>query len=154
MHYAVHKNLSHAGLFYKGGLNLQRYDSHHTCLSGLFSTEDIRVTSVSDRHHGHSVELSAGSSQVGVAAGVVVDSALGQHSVVLNLGLSQGRGVVGDDDHLGLAVAKSLEGGLVSKSGLSRLHDELDLSVDGLNVLLGSLLGGRGSSSRSRSHSC
>lgn len=66
--------------------------------------------------------------------------ALGQKGVVLNLALSQGRSVVGDDDHLGLGGAEGLQGGLVAKGGLTRLHHELDLAVDGLNSLLRGLL--------------
>jgi len=59
-----------------------------------------------------------------------VDGTLSQHGVVLDLTLAQSRGVVGDDDHLGLAGAEGLDGGLVTEGGLTRLHDQLDLAVD------------------------
>ena len=36
-----------------------------------------------------------------LTAGVVVHAGLGQHGVVLDLGLADGRAVVGDDDELG-----------------------------------------------------
>ena len=42
--------------------------------------------------------LGAGGAQLDVVAGVVVHARLGQHGVVLDLGLAQGRRVVGDDD--------------------------------------------------------
>ena len=50
-----------------------------------------------------------------VVAGEVVDSSLGQHAVVLQLGLAERRRVASDDDELGLARAQRLEGGLVSE---------------------------------------
>jgi hypothetical protein len=48
----------------------------------------------------------------------VVDASLGQHGVVFELRLAERRSVAGDDDELGLAGAKGLEGGLVAKSDL------------------------------------
>jgi hypothetical protein len=56
-----------------------------------------------------------------VVAGEVVDSGLGQHAVVLELGLAERRCVAGDDDQLGLAGAEGLEGGLVAEGDLSGL---------------------------------
>lgn len=47
-----------------------------------------------------------------VVAVEVVDGGLGEHGVVLKLGLAQGRAVSGDEDKLGLARAESLHGGL------------------------------------------
>ena len=54
-----------------------------------------------------------------LTAGVVVNASLGEHRVVLDLRLAQGRAVVGDDDQLGLAGAKGLEDGLVPESVLA-----------------------------------
>jgi hypothetical protein len=51
-----------------------------------------------------------------VVASEVVDIGLGQHSVVLELRLAEGRSVGRNDDQLGLASAKGLEGGLVAES--------------------------------------
>jgi hypothetical protein len=51
-----------------------------------------------------------------VVAREVVNRGLGQHGVVLELRLPQGRGVAGDDDELGLAGAEALQGGLVTES--------------------------------------
>jgi hypothetical protein len=45
-----------------------------------------------------------------VVAVEVVDGGLGKHAVVLKLGLAERRGVAGDEDQLGLAGAKTLEG--------------------------------------------
>jgi hypothetical protein len=50
-----------------------------------------------------------------VVAVEVVDGALGEHGVVLELGLAEGRGVAGDENQLGLAHAELLEGGLVAE---------------------------------------
>ena len=45
----------------------------------------------------------------------MVDVGLGQHRVVLELGLAKGRRVAGDDDELGLARAEGLERRLVTQ---------------------------------------
>ena len=65
-------------------------------------------------------------------AGVVVDTSLGKHGVVLNLGLPQGRAVAQDDDELGLTLAERLEGRLVAEGVLAGLHDEGKARVDAL----------------------
>lgn len=57
-----------------------------------------------------------------VVAVEVVDRGLGQHGVVLQLGLPQRRGVAGDEDELCLAGAEGLEGRLVSEHDLAGLH--------------------------------
>lgn len=51
----------------------------------------------------------------------MVDGALGEHGVVLELGLAEGRGVAGDEDQLGLAHAELLERGLVSEDDWARV---------------------------------
>ncbi len=51
-----------------------------------------------------------------VVASEVVDGSLGQHAVVLEFTLSQGRSVASNDDQLGLAGSQRLEGRLVSES--------------------------------------
>lgn len=50
-----------------------------------------------------------------------MDSGLGQHGVVLKLGLPERRSVAGDDDELGLARAEGLKGRLVAESDCNRL---------------------------------
>lgn len=45
-----------------------------------------------------------------------MDRSLSKHGIVLELTLPERRSVGGDDDQLGLAVAESLEGRLVSQS--------------------------------------
>ena len=45
----------------------------------------------------------------------MVDSSLGEHGVVLELRLAEGRSVASNDDELGLAAAEGLEGRLVSE---------------------------------------
>lgn len=55
-----------------------------------------------------------------------MDGGLGQHAVVLELGLAERRSVAGDDDELGLARAERLEGGLVAESDLARLSRLLE----------------------------
>lgn len=66
----------------------------------LEGAKNIRVTSVGDGDGGHAEVLTATSAQVDAVALVVVHGGLGEHSVVLNLGLSQGRAVVGHENEL------------------------------------------------------
>lgn len=72
----------------------------------------------------------------------MVDGALGQHGVVLDLGLSQSRGVASNDDELGLTLSESLDGGLVTEGVLSGLDSKTELGVDVITGLL--RLGGLG----------
>lgn len=44
-----------------------------------------------------------------------MDGGLGQHAVVLELGLAERRSVASNDDELGLAGAEGLEGRLVAE---------------------------------------
>ena len=73
--------------------------SHSTPLV-LKGAEDIRVTSIDDGNGRHSEVLSASGTEIHAVALVVVDGGLGEHSVILELRLSQGRAVVGDEDQL------------------------------------------------------
>lgn len=57
-----------------------------------------------------SVDLVKGKTYV--VAVEVVDGDLGEHGVVLELGLAQRRAVTGDEDQLGLTRAEGLHGGL------------------------------------------
>jgi hypothetical protein len=57
-----------------------------------------------------SVDLARGKTYV--VAVEVVDGDLGEHGVVLKLGLAQRRAVTGNEDQLGLARAEGLHGGL------------------------------------------
>ena len=67
----------------------------------LEGTENIRVTSVGNGHGRDTEVLSASGTEVQAVALIVVDGGLGEHGVVLELRLSQGRAVVGDEDQLG-----------------------------------------------------
>lgn len=99
----------------------------------------------------------------------MVDGSLGQHGVVLQLRLAEGRGVASNHDELGLARAEScnnrllafrciakfetgclcsaglirltLESGLVTQSDLTRLHHKCETGVQGVTGL-GLLLDG------------
>ena len=68
----------------------------------------------------------------------MVHSRLRQHGVVLDLRLTQRRGVRRDKDELSLATTHVLEGALKTQRHLTRLHNELKLRVD---VVLAGLLG-------------
>ncbi len=65
-----------------------------------------------------------------------MNTGLGEHGIVLNLGLAQRRAVVRDDDQLGGALAQGLQGRLVAEHVSARLHDEREARVDRLGLLL------------------
>lgn len=67
----------------------------------LKGAENIRITSVSDYNAGDTKILSAGSSQIHAVSAVVMHNSLGKHSVVLQLGLTERRAIVGDEHKLG-----------------------------------------------------
>lgn len=66
----------------------------------------------------------------------MVDGGLGQHGVVLELRLSQGRGVGSNDDELSLTLTEGLEGSLVAEGVLTTLDNEGKTRVDRFLVLL------------------
>jgi len=78
-------------------------------------------------------EFTASSTEGAVVATVVVNASLGEHGVVLNLGLLEGRAVVGDEDHLGSAGAERAEGLLGSEDVATTADHQLKLGVDVLN---------------------
>ena len=110
----------------------------------LFLTKDIGISGINDSHHGHTVKFTACSAKFTVVTSIVVNIALGKESIVLNLRLSKRRSVGSNHHHLSLVGAQGLDGGLVTKSSLTRLHHKLDLTVDGLNSLLSLLNLNRG----------
>lgn len=81
--------------------------------------KQVRVTGIKNSQGTDSEELTTGSSQLIVTTLEVVDVGLGQHGVVLQLGLSQDWGVGRDDNQLGLTLSDSLDGGLESQGVLS-----------------------------------
>merc|ERR1712045_158626 len=103
--------------------------------------DDVGISGVGDREGAHTEVFSAGGSQLNVVPDVVVDSGLGQHGVVLDLRLPEGRSVVGNNDELGLAQPEAVEGLLVAQEALARLHDKGETRVDALIALLDLLLG-------------
>lgn len=74
---------------------------HTTILFGNVVLDDVRITRVGDGEAANAVVLTAGGTKVDVVASVVVNTSLGEHGVVLNLGLAEGGAVTGDDDELG-----------------------------------------------------
>jgi hypothetical protein len=114
---------------------------HNTCIFrncyylGVQSSQDVRVTGVSDGHDGDTIEATTGGTELVVAASEVVDTSLGQQSVVLDLRLAQRRAVSGDKDELGLSLSDSLHSGLPAKSVLTGLDHQLKLAVDRFDSL-------------------
>ena len=84
---------------------------HWLLLHGL---EDVGVTGLRDAKDRDSVVFTAGGAELDVVSVEVVHGGSGKHGVVLDLGLSQRRAVVGDDDQLALASAQLLQGLLES----------------------------------------
>jgi hypothetical protein len=97
---------------------------------------DVGVTNVSDRQDGRAELAAAGSAKIDVVSAVVVNGRLGEHGVVLKLGLADWWAVVGNNDELGAALAEGRERLAEAKAVLARLHDELDLRVDRVHLRL------------------
>ena len=100
---------------------------------------DIRVTGVSDGEGGGTEVLTAGGAEVQVGAVVVVDGGLGEHAVVLELGLADGVAVVGDNDDLSATSTEGSHGLVEAEAVLAGLHDEGDLRVEVIYLRLGLL---------------
>ena len=110
-------------------------------LSPRHGSDDIRVSGVSDTQGAHTEIFSTSGPQLVVVASVVVDTGLGQHGVVLDLGLAERGSVVGDDHQLALPIPQGLEGLLVAQAILAGLHHKRQPGVDGLIGLLVGFLG-------------
>jgi len=83
--------------------------------------------------------LTTGGAEVQVGAVVVVDGGLGEHAVVLQLGLADGVAVVGDHDDLSATSAEGSHGLVEAEAVLAGLHDEGDLRVEVIYLRLGLL---------------
>ena len=83
--------------------------------------------------------LTAGGTEVQVGAVVVVDGGLGEHAVVLELGLADGVAVVGDNDDLSATSTEGSHGLVEAEAVLAGLHDEGDLRVEVIYLRLGLL---------------
>jgi hypothetical protein len=73
-------------LFHVSGDNEKCLVSSSLCL--WQGSDDVRVTSVGDAECAHAEVFTAGCSELDVVAIVVMDSSLGQHSVVFDLRFS------------------------------------------------------------------
>lgn len=98
--------------------------------------QNVGVTAIHNGDSADSEKSTTSGSELVVTALEVVDGALGEHGVVLNLGLSQSRGVASDDHELGLTLSQGLDGGLVTKGVLSGLDSKTELGVDVIAGLL------------------
>ena len=65
-----------------------------------------------------------------------MDTGLGQHGVVLDLGAAELGGVVGQNDQLGLALAELANGLAIAQVVLAGLDDQLEAGVDRAALLL------------------
>lgn len=69
--------------------------------STLLGSQDIGITSISDGENTGTEELTTSGTKINVVTVVVVNTSLGQHGVVLDLGLTERRTVTSNDDQLG-----------------------------------------------------
>ena len=74
--------------------------------------------------------LTAGSSEGDVVSGEEDDSSLGEDGIVLNLSLSDGGAVIGENDELGLSGSERAKGRLVAQHVLATLDDKAELVAD------------------------
>ena len=77
-----------AQTLYSSGHGLQ--SAEESLVSLRHGADDVGVSGVGDGECAHAEVLSAGGAKLDVVAGVVVHAGLGQHGVVLNLGLPAG----------------------------------------------------------------
>jgi hypothetical protein len=77
--------------------------------------QDIRVTGISDGEDTGTEKLTASSTKIDVVTVVMMDTSLGQHGVVFDLGLTERRTVTSNDDQLGYnamnEISLKLKGG-------------------------------------------
>ena len=66
----------------------------------LEGTENIRITSIGNRNSRDSKVLSASSAEIHTASLIMVNGSLGEHSIILELGLSQRRAVISNENQL------------------------------------------------------
>ena len=66
----------------------------------------------------------------------MVDTSTREEGVVFDLGASQSRAVVGDDNQLSLGLSEILESAAVAQIDLSALHDKGETRVDAFLSLL------------------
>merc|ERR1719175_73419 len=119
---------------------------HILCLGSFWlgsrhRPDDVAVSRVGDGEGADPEVLAACSAKLVVVAGIVVDTSLGQHGIVLDLRLAEWWCVVGNDHQLGLSTPQGFQGLLVAEHVLARLHDQGQPRVDGLVGLLNFLLG-------------
>lgn len=88
-------------------------------LMHLDRRQNVGVTGIQDSHSTNSEHLTANGTQFVVTSLEVEDLGLGQHSVVLQLRLSQDRSVSCDDNQLSLTSSESLDSGLESQGVLT-----------------------------------
>ena len=81
--------------------------------------DDVAIAGVDNAHNAGSEELAACGAELDVVPGEMVDVGLGQHRIILDLGLAEGRAVVGNNDQLRLPISEGLQSLLVPKVVLS-----------------------------------
>ena len=86
--------------------------------------DDIRVSRIQNAQARHSVKPTARRPQVHVVPGVMVHAGFRQHGVVFNLGFTQRRNVVRDENEFGFPGAKGFEDRFVPKLFLFKREEE------------------------------
>lgn len=107
-----------------------RHRNRKTTNDLLSESSELSLTNVDDSHARGGVELTAGGTESSGVTSVVGDSALAEHSVVLDLRSTERRAVIGDDDSLSSAGTKASKDLLVTKNVLTGLDDERKMGVD------------------------
>ena len=86
--------------------------------------DDIRIPRIQDAQARHSVKPTARRPQVHVVPGVMVHAGFRQHGVVFNLGFTQRRNVVRDENEFCFPGAKGFEDRFVPKLFLFKREEE------------------------------
>merc|ERR1719430_1081565 len=117
-------------------LNKLSLNSSISALSAWHSSDDIRVTRVSDGQSAYTEIFAASCPKLVIIPRVVVNPSFSQHCVILYLRLAQGWGIVSNDNKLALSIPEGLQSLLVPQTVLARLHDQGKPGIDGFIGLL------------------
>lgn len=103
---------------------------------GGHGSDDVRISRIRNTENRNTEVFSTSSSKFDVVPGVMMDTGLGQHGVILDLTFTQLWCICADDDQLGFSLSKCFQCTSVTKCIFSTLHDESQSRVDAFASLL------------------
>lgn len=95
----------------------------------LSSSQDVRVTGISDSQNTNSEQFTTSGTQFVVTTLEVRDLSLGQHGVVFNFSFSQDWSVSSQNNQLSLTLSQGFDTGFVTKLVFTRFDGKSQLRV-------------------------